>query len=92
MTIPDSVIVAGFGGVAAAYGAALHYLKRRADDCERDRAGLHQKLTTTLTYLAELCGKAGIDFDPEKTPDPHSTNHKAYQIFRRMEKHVEGER
>ncbi len=87
MTIPDSVIVAGFSGVAAAYGAALHYLKRRADDCERDRAGLHQKLTTTLTYLAELCGEVGIDFDPEKPPD-----HKAYQIFRRMEKHVEGER
>ena len=89
MTIPDSVIVTAFGGVAAAYGAALHYLKRRADDCEKDRAGLHQKLTTTLTYLAELCGEMGIDFDPEKTPEPSAGSHKAFQIFRKMEAHLE---
>lgn len=90
MTIPDSVILTVFGGVGAAYGAALHYLKRRADDCERDRAGLHRKLTTTLTYLAELCGKVGIDFDPEKTPEPTAGSPEAFQMFRRLEKHMEG--
>ena len=93
MTIDDSTIVTVIGGLATlligAAGKAFLYLKGRADECEKDRAGLHSKLTTTLTYLAELCGKMGIDFDPEKTPEPGSGSHKAFQIFRKMESHLE---
>lgn len=96
MMIDDSTIITVIGGLAAIIsglaGKAFVYLKGRADTCEKDREELHTQIGTLTAYIAELCGRFGVAFepgDPTKTPQHSGDSRKVFKLFRDIQREIE---